>query len=139
MRNFAILTLLPLLVLATPSQASVLKPPPLSAYADTGRNVKAGMTLSESRTLLVKQGWKPYITHKNPVPEGEDGFPYVPLERDLINHGIKEISSCSEGRSFCNFYYIQRGECFMLTTEGESIKLMRLAYWGKAVCPKDSD
>lgn len=107
----------------------------LSAVVHADQFLKKGLPFFRARELVLKQGWKPIRMHTEIVKEGEDGFPSSGIERSLINRGVEELSSCSLGKTFCVFYYARQDKCFLLETEGEEIKQMRLVYWKTVECP----
>lgn len=103
----------------------------LTAHCHAEEYLKENMPFSKARKLTNEHGWQPYKTHRS----GEDGFPWATIERKLLGRGIDEVSSCSMGETFCNFYYSRADECLLLETKGEQIKRMRLVYWKTVACP----
>lgn len=107
-----------------------------TATATAGDSLHKGMRFFVARHQVVQQGWQPYKTHLEFVKEGNDGFPYSSLERKLVNRGALEVSSCSQGKTLCLFYYFRGEQCLLLETEGEQLSRMKLIHWEKTSCPK---
>ena len=89
------------------------------------------MPFLKARKLALEIGWQPYATQE----VGRNGFPWSAAEKRMLDQGFAEISSCSEGETYCNFFYFREGKCLLLESKGEQLKFMRLAYWKVVPCP----
>lgn len=91
MRNFAILTLLPLLVLAAPSQASVLKPPSqavVKSCLEAGPQPGVGVVEIPTREINQEDDYRPGYSAEYTVFNGAAvGFATSKKSGAIIYHG----------------------------------------------------
>lgn len=78
---------------------------------------------TEARQHLLKTGWKPNISRREP------GYEYVGVERELMKNRITEFDACSIDTSNCILYYKKNGSCLKLSTMGEHLSLMKVVGW----------
>jgi len=97
----------------------------ISSAADVP--IKEGMSFTQARKVLIKNGWKP-----NPTYSGEFG-----IESIIQRKGFNEIESCTEGVRFCSFNYIKNGDCLGVGTVGEEVKDMKIYSWNFKCPEKD--
>lgn len=77
-----------------------------------------------ARAQILNAGWKPVRPHLN------DRYEYSGTETELIQHGFKEIYSCTvDAGSLCRFYYRQAGHCLRVDTIGEQLRDMNVTHW----------
>lgn len=93
--------------------------------ADAQSFLKEGAPFSHARKLLLKNGWTPIALHP-----GAQASDMGTQERMLIKKGIHEVDICSmDAGALCNLFYREDQTCLMITTQGETLKTMRVINW----------
>ncbi|KPC53849.1 hypothetical protein [Amantichitinum ursilacus] len=86
------------------------------------------MTFKQARRAILRAGWQPIRSDDRDHDYG--------VVSALHHKGVKEITQCSEGESFCNFYYRKQNECLRLITIGEQLPALKVYDW-TSECPDE--
>ena len=85
-------------------------------------NLRVGEPILEARSAILKNGWKPDLSHIHKPHFGTDNV--------LIKHKIREVEACSvDNGSLCILNYKKQGKCLKVFTKGEQIHDMLVEDW----------
>lgn len=91
--------------------------------------LKVGESFLQTRSRIIKLGWKPIRMHRN------DDYEYDGAEKRLAERGFLEVDSCStDAGANCILYYSKTAECLRLDTVGEQPDEMKVTRWTNK-CP----
>jgi hypothetical protein len=96
--------------------------PPLIAAAYPPY-LKPDRPFTNTRKLLIKDGWKPIPMHTN------DHYEYDGVEKELVRRKYMEVDSCSNDSARCVLYYRKKDACLRVDTIGEHVRGMKVVRW----------
>ena len=86
------------------------------------------MNFISARHQLLAERWQPTNTHS------DDDWEYVVVEKQFVERGFYEISSCTVDKSLCAAHYHKPDDCLKVIIEGEEIEEMKIT-WVTHECP----
>lgn len=95
----------------------LLAPQPAAAESTKNSSLVEGREFSKVRAELLRQGWKPVPTTEDMNDDTSTG--HYSEAHVMYEAGYVEVELCSQGPSYCNFYYRRGEQCLRVITQGE--------------------
>lgn len=84
--------------------------------------LRVGEPLIKARASIIKQGWKPDLSHRDAPHFGTDNV--------LIRHKIIEVEACTvDYAALCILNYKKHDKCLRVFIKGEQIQDMTVSRW----------